>query len=61
MTEPDDSELDDVQIDALNWGEDSDDDYSEPVGSCEQCGVNLYEEDDDEYCDQCLWRLRGGM
>lgn len=32
----------------------------EPVGSCEECGTNLYEEDDVEYCDQCLWRMQGG-
>jgi hypothetical protein len=37
------------------------DDYSEPVGSCENCGTNLYEEDDPELCDQCLWRSQGGM
>lgn len=36
------------------------DEWNEPVGSCEQCGTNLYEEDDEEYCDQCLWRLSGG-
>lgn len=27
----------------------------EPVGSCERCGCNLYEDDDEELCDQCLW------
>ncbi|OQW35855.1 MAG: hypothetical protein A4E20_08930 [Nitrospira sp. SG-bin2] len=37
--------------------------YSEPVGSCERCGVNLYKDDDEELCDQCLWHAkqnRGG-
>lgn len=59
------SEPDDYELDASDWVTDTrdepDDDYNEPIGSCEQCGVNLYEEDDEEYCDQCLWRLRGGM
>lgn len=27
----------------------------EPVGSCENCGTNLYEDDDEELCDQCIW------
>lgn len=59
------SEPDDYELDAADWVTDTrdedDDDYSEPIGSCEQCGVNLYQEDDLEYCDQCLWRLKGGM
>lgn len=29
----------------------------EPVGSCEGCGVNLYADDDPEYCDQCAWAM----
>ena len=29
--------------------------YSEPVGSCEWCGVNLYEDDDPDLCEQCAW------
>jgi hypothetical protein len=33
-----------------------DDDGMEPVGSCEECGVNLYKDDDPELCEQCLWR-----
>lgn len=37
---------------------DEPDDYYEPVGSCENCSVNLYEDDDPEYCDQCLWMIR---
>ena len=39
------------------------DEYPEPVGSCEWCGTNLYPDDDDELCDQCLWHAeqnRGG-
>jgi hypothetical protein len=31
------------------------DDYNEPVGSCEWCGTNLYQDDDDDLCDQCAW------
>ncbi len=34
------------------------DGMGEPVGSCDECCVNLYEDDDPFYCDQCLWRLR---
>lgn len=30
---------------------------SEPVGSCENCQTNLYEYDDPEFCDQCLWSM----
>ena len=53
--------------DAHDRGEDDDDDYfdddffegddGEPVGSCENCGSNLYADDDDqdELCDQCYW------
>lgn len=36
---------------------------NEPVGSCDWCGTNLYPDDDDELCDQCLWHAeqnRGG-
>jgi hypothetical protein len=36
----------------FDWGCD---DPNEPVGSCDWCGVNLYADDDDELCDQCLW------
>jgi hypothetical protein len=42
---------------ADDWCEHPDDDDGmEPVGSCEECGVNLYEDDDDCLCDWCLWR-----
>lgn len=37
-----------------------DDPEDEPVGSCEECGTNIYADDDEELCDQCLWRLKGG-
>lgn len=40
--------------------DDFDGDCFEPVGSCEECGTNLYEDDDPELCDQCLWRSIGG-
>lgn len=32
-------------------------DFDEPVGSCDECGVDLY--GDERYeglCDQCSWR-----
>lgn len=48
------------QVD-FDIAEQFEDDYSEPVGSCENCGTNLYEDDDSELCDQCLWRSQGGM
>ena len=37
--------------------DDDEEDDSEPVGSCIECGCNLYIDDDlDEWmCDQCLW------
>lgn len=53
--------IDDDDMDITSGPDDFDDDYNEPVGSCEECGINLYEEDDPEYCDQCLWRLQVGM
>ena len=37
-----------------------DDPEDDPVGSCDECGTNLYAEDDEELCDQCLWRMTGG-
>jgi len=27
----------------------------DPVGSCENCGTNLYSGDDERLCDQCEW------
>lgn len=52
----------DIDDDYADFDVEFDDDpYDEPVGSCEQCGTNLYSEDDPEYCDQCLWRLQGGL
>lgn len=46
--------------DDLDFWNGHDDPADEPVGSCEECGTNLYAEDDMDYCDQCLWRLKGG-
>lgn len=34
---------------------DDPDDIGDPVGSCKNCGTNLYDDDDDELCNQCLW------
>lgn len=31
------------------------DDEGEPVGSCENCGCNLYADDLGDLCDQCEW------
>lgn len=39
-----------------------DDELGEPVGSCDQCGVNIYEGEDDGsgLCDQCqFWVSQG--
>ncbi len=45
------------QVDC-DWDESLDDeDYAEPIGSCDNCGTNIYRYDDDgtELCDQCQW------
>lgn len=34
---------------------DFEDDWDEPVGSCDECGTNLYNGDDPDLCEQCLW------
>lgn len=31
------------------------DEYWEPIGSCEECGVDIYADDDDWLCGQCAW------
>jgi ribosomal protein L37E len=32
------------------------DDANEPIGSCDECGTNLYADDDwDGLCNQCAW------
>lgn len=38
-------------------GTDIPDEYIEPCDSCESCGVNIYEhqEDGDRLCDQCAF------
>lgn len=40
----------------MGEGEFDDDEYDwdEPCGECENCGGNLYREDE-ELCDQCAW------
>lgn len=32
---------------------------NEPIGSCEDCGTNIYEDEDDGsgLCDQCQWYI----
>lgn len=44
-----------AQTDVDYYGPDECYDYSEPVGSCGNCGVNLYEDDDEYFCDGCLF------
>jgi hypothetical protein len=36
------------------------DDHSEPTGSCDECGTNLYDDGDGGLCDQCAWRSEQG-
>ena len=46
------------QYDSDPDGTDINDDaqINEPAGSCENCGVNIYEENADSgLCDQCEW------
>lgn len=31
------------------------DEWDEPVGSCDNCGTNLYDDDADDLCSQCEW------
>lgn len=33
------------------------DEWDEPIGSCDNCGVNVYEDEDDGsgLCNQCQW------
>jgi len=42
-----------VDFDFIEWDEDDDD----IVGSCDECGGNIYEQEDDGtgLCDQCSW------
>ena len=36
--------------------DDARDEDNEPVGSCEECGTNLYPDDEwDGLCNQCYW------
>lgn len=35
-------------------GDNSGDD-DEPTGSCDECGADLFSDDDDALCDQCLY------
>jgi len=52
------------QVDYM-FDEHDDDDSNEPVSSCEKCGSNVYESEDDGsgLCDACAWSLRiaGGI
>lgn len=45
----------DADYDFGDYGDEYDD---EPIGSCDECGTNLYQ--DDEYnglCGQCYWAI----
>lgn len=42
----------DEDFDDHDWREEDD---WEPVGSCENCGGNVYPNDEDGLCDQCSW------
>lgn len=63
MTTNGDDDFDDYASDDGKW---HDDEYNdEPIGSCENCGTNLYEDDcyilkGDELCGQCYWFATGG-
>jgi NAD-dependent SIR2 family protein deacetylase len=46
------------QVD-FDYADDFDDD-GEPVGSCEECGCNVYDPDSPFLCDQCEWSLSMG-
>ncbi len=35
-------------------------DYSEPTGSCDECGVDIYADDIGGLCDQCQWYAEMG-
>lgn len=63
MTRDDD---DDEELDKRGFTEalfDDDDGYDPPLGSCDNCGVDLHEGDDlpNCLCDQCSWRVEHGM
>lgn len=41
-------------IDIEDWYY-ADEDDAEPVGSCDNCGTDLFPWDDPELCEQCEW------
>ena len=52
-----------VDDDYYEIGDDGD--YSEPIGSCDECGTNLYDDDvwvffGEDLCGQCYWHATGG-
>lgn len=55
-TPPEDFEPD---MDGDDLGQD--DDFNEPVGSCDNCECNLYADDEwDGLCNACYWLSRQG-
>ncbi len=40
--------------------DDMSDDPDEPVGSCDECGADLWPDDDDALCDSCLYYAESG-
>ena len=52
----------DQQCSACFHADTDDGDTSEPIGSCDECGGNLYgdEEEYDGMCSQCAWYAEQG-
>ena len=45
------------------WNEEYDDyEYDDPIGSCHECGMDIYEDEDDGsgLCGQCQWYFEQG-
>ncbi len=50
-----------LREDSSGDGFEPDDGYTEPVGSCDECGCNLYQDDEwDGLCNQCAWYAAQG-
>lgn len=64
MSHPEDEyEVDDDYGD--EWYDYDEDDEGEPIGSCDNCDCNLYEDDcwhldGMQFCNQCYWYATGG-
>ncbi len=50
------TQLDSYEMDYdESGGVDGLDDYDEPIGSCEWCDVNIYDDEFDGLCERCAW------